>query len=227
MAYSAYMKYYYAIVSKMIIFIHFFVMDKIELEITGISYSYSQSGAYTLILSESVGKRRLPIIIGQFEAQAIAIEMEKMKPARPLTHDLFRHLARNLNAKLNEVIINRFSEGVFYSVLIFEKDNNIFELDSRTSDAVALALRFNCPIYTYENVLHAAGIIYDESYNEVESDQDQDELLDLFDDDLDEDSDLAALSDDELQVLLNQAVENEDYEKASEIRDEITRRLNQ
>lgn len=209
----------------MIIFIHFFVMDKIELDITGISYSYSQSGAYTLILSESVGKRRLPIIIGQFEAQSIAIEMEKMKPARPLTHDLFRHLARNLNAKLNEVIINKFSEGVFYAVLIFEKDNSIFELDSRTSDAVALALRFNCPIYTYENVLHAAGIVYDDEFTDDETEQDQDELLDLFSDDLeDDDSDLAMMSDEELQIILNQAVENEDYEKASEIRDEIKRR---
>ena len=105
-------------------------MEKVELEIGGISYSYSQSGAYTLILSESGGKRKLPIIIGQFEAQSIAVEMEKMKPARPLTHDLFRSLSLSFNIKLNEVIINKFEEGVFHSILIFEKENKIHTIDS-------------------------------------------------------------------------------------------------
>ena len=149
-------------------------MEKVELEIGGISYSYSQSGAYTLILSESGGKRKLPIIIGQFEAQSIAVEMEKMKPARPLTHDLFRSLSLSFNIKLNEVIINKFEEGVFHSILIFEKENQIHTIDSRTSDAVALAIRFNCPIYTSEEILNEVGVIFDEQVDD-KNDENSDE----------------------------------------------------
>ena len=137
-------------------------MEKIRLEIVGMSYSQSQSGAYALILSEREGKRRLPIIIGGFEAQAIAIELEKIKTPRPLTHDLFRSFSEAFNVVLSEVIINRFSEGVFYALLICSDGKKVREIDSRTSDAIALALRFNCPIYTYESIMATAGIVMDE-----------------------------------------------------------------
>lgn len=194
-------------------------MEKIELEIGGISYSYSQSGAYTLILSESGGQRKLPIIIGQFEAQSIAIEMEKMKPARPLTHDLFRNFARTFNIKLNEIFINKFEEGVFHSVLIFEKDNQIFSLDSRTSDAVALAIRFNCPIYTSYEIIEEVGVVFDTTDETADIDSDNDEQSVA-----DENRGLASLSLDDLNNMLSEAVENEDFELASKIRDEINRR---
>jgi hypothetical protein len=194
-------------------------MEKVELEIGGISYSYSQSGAYTLILSESGGKRKLPIIIGQFEAQSIAVEMEKMKPARPLTHDLFRSLSLSFNIKLNEVIINKFEEGVFHSILIFEKENQIHTIDSRTSDAVALAIRFNCPIYTSEEILNEVGVIFDEQIDDK-----NDENSDETDEPLNPASIFSSLSIEELESMLNEAVENEDYELASQIRDEINKR---
>lgn len=194
-------------------------MEKVELEINGISYSYSQSGAYTLILAESGGRRKLPIIIGQFEAQSIAIEMEKMKPTRPLTHDLFKSFARTFNIKLNEVYIHRFEEGVFHSMLVFEKDNQIHNLDSRTSDAVALAIRFNCPIYTSEDILNEVGVIFDEQ--EMEKEQGELPESDL---ESNEHAGLASLSLDDLNTMLDEAIENEDFEQASQIRDEINRR---
>src|SRR5580704_1932049 len=137
-------------------------MKKIPLDIVGLSYSQTQSGAYALLLNEGKGKRRLPIIIGGFEAQAIAIEMENMKPSRPLTHDLFKNFAEIFEIKLKEVIIYNLVEGIFYAKLICARDNNEVEIDARTSDAIALAVRFNCPIYTYEFILNSAGIIMDE-----------------------------------------------------------------
>lgn len=194
-------------------------MEKVELEISGISYSYSQSGAYTLILSESGGRRKLPIIIGQFEAQSIAIEMEKMKPTRPLTHDLFRSFAQSFNIKLNEVFIHRFEEGVFHSMLVFEKENQIHTIDSRTSDAVALAIRFNCPIYTSEEILNEVGVIFDEQSADTPEEED-----DMPESPKGNSSGLASLSLDELESMLNEAIENEDFELASQIRDEINRR---
>ena len=133
-------------------------MDKIRLEIVGMSYSQSQSGAYALILGEVDGSRRLPIIIGGFEAQAIAVELEKMKPSRPLTHDLFKSFADSYNIRLREVIIDQFKQGVFHAKLICIKDNSESTIDSRTSDAVALAIRFRCPIYTYEKIMEDAGM---------------------------------------------------------------------
>jgi bifunctional DNase/RNase len=194
-------------------------MEKVELEIGGISYSYSQSGAYTLILSESGGQRKLPIIIGQFEAQSIAIEMEKMKPARPLTHDLFRNFARTFNIKLNEIFINKFEEGVFHSVLIFEKDNQIFSLDSRTSDAVALAIRFNCPIYTSYEIIEEVGVVFDttDESSDAETDEGNQPVVE-------QQQGLSSLALEELETMLSEAVENEDFELASKIRDEINRR---
>ncbi|MDZ7741268.1 MAG: bifunctional nuclease family protein [Bacteroidota bacterium] len=137
-------------------------MDKIKLEIIGMSYSQSQSGAYALIMGEKQGKRRLPIIIGGFEAQSIAIELEKMKPSRPLTHDLFKNFADHYKVGIKEVVINKFQEGVFFAKLVCEQNGTVSEIDSRTSDAVALAIRFNCPIYTYEKIMSEAGVVMDD-----------------------------------------------------------------
>ncbi|MBL7110723.1 MAG: bifunctional nuclease family protein [Bacteroidales bacterium] len=193
-------------------------MDKLRLEIIGMSYSQSQSGAYAIILGEQEGKRRLPIIIGSFEAQAIAIEIEKIKTPRPLTHDLFKSFAETFHINITEVIINKFSEGVFYAVLICSDGQTEREVDSRTSDAIALALRFNCPIFTYENIMVAAGIIMEEETSEsVHPEVEQDIPTTLEDD-------LTVYTITELKQLLKKAVESEEYEKASKIRDEITKR---
>ncbi|MBE0641397.1 MAG: bifunctional nuclease family protein [Bacteroidales bacterium] len=194
-------------------------MDKIRLEIAGMSYSQSQSGAYALILGEAGGKRRLPIIIGGFEAQAIAIELENMKPSRPLTHDLFRNFAEHYEINIQEVIINKFQEGVFYALLVCEKDGEVTEIDSRTSDAIALALRFGCPVYTFESIMEAASITVEEDEDLV---PEEDEATE--DDESVDESGLDAYSDAELLEMLQTAVNNEDYEKASLVRDEINRR---
>ncbi|MHC1707985.1 MAG: bifunctional nuclease domain-containing protein [Bacteroidales bacterium] len=197
-------------------------MEKIRLEIVGLSYSQSQSGAYALVLGETDGNRRLPIIIGGFEAQAIAIELEKIKPTRPLTHDLFKNFAERFGILIKEVIINKFHEGVFYSQLICFDGEETFEIDSRTSDAVALALRFRCPIYTYEVIMSAAGIVMTEeeaaAQEGIEESTEDDESIFASFETLEEFS-LA-----ELEDMLSKAIENEEYEKASQIRDEIMRR---
>lgn len=190
-------------------------MQKIELRIYGLSYSHSQSAAYALILDEKEGNRRLPIIVGGLEAQAIAIEVEKMKPARPLTHDLFKSFSEVFNIDIKEVIINKFHEGIFYSVLVCNDGKKEIEIDSRTSDAVAIALRFNCPIYTYEHVMASAGIIMDIS---EEGEIKEPEAFKSVD------NPLSKLNLIELEKALQEAVENEDYEKASLIRDEIKKR---
>lgn len=190
-------------------------MEKIKLDIVGLSYSQTQTGAYALILSESTGERRLPIIIGGFEAQAIAIELEKMKPSRPLTHDLFKSLAVSFNIQILEVIIHKFAEGVFYAKLIISDGKVEKEIDARTSDAVALSLRFHCPIYTYESVLASAGILMTESESEIKP------KSDLPDDDPNELKDYTL---EELEELLKITIENEDYERASQVRDEIKKR---
>jgi bifunctional DNase/RNase len=191
------------------------MMEKIRLKIIGMSYSQSQSGAYALILGEVDGKRKLPIIIGGFEAQAIAIELEKMKPTRPLTHDLFKSFADQFNIDIKEVIINKFHEGVFYALLICEYEGAEVEIDSRTSDAVALSLRFRCPIYTYENILQAAGLaIEDDKTKEKQQEYAEDISY----------TEYKEMTLNELQDLLEKAVENEEYEKASLIRDEINKR---
>jgi bifunctional DNase/RNase len=193
-------------------------MEKIKLDIIGISNSQTQTGAYALILGEEEGHRRLPIIIGGFEAQAIAIELEKMHPNRPLTHDLFKNFADSHNITVTEVIINKFQEGVFYAQLVCQTDSGQKIIDSRTSDAVALAVRFKCPVYTYETVMSAAGIVIEEeseSTDDVASPQQQKE---------DEGSEFQRFTLEELQQLLNEAVEKEEFERASLIRDEIKKR---
>lgn len=198
-------------------------MEKIRLDIVGMSYSQSQSGAYALILGEKEGKRRLPIIIGGFEAQAIAIELEQMKPSRPLTHDLFRNFAQHFDIQVKEVIINKFQDGVFYALLVCEHQGIESQIDARTSDAVALSLRFACPVYTYEKIMEAAGIAVEDESESILSEED----LSLEDpEEMDEapGQGLASHSLEELEEMLNTAVENEAFEKASQIRDEINRR---
>jgi bifunctional DNase/RNase len=198
-------------------------MEKIKLEIIGLSYSQTQSGAYALVLGEANGKRRLPIIIGGFEAQSIAIELEKMTPSRPLTHDLFKTLAASFDIGIKEVIIYNLVEGIFYAKIVCESNGKSEEIDARTSDAIALAVRFRCPVYTYEFILSSAGIILDESAErELEEEEDTDEQ--------EEETverkvaGLSSLSVTELEKRLQQAIEDEDYEKASRIRDELNNR---
>jgi len=191
------------------------LMKKIKLNIVGMSYSQSQSGAYALILGEVGGERRLPIIIGGFEAQAIAIELEKMHPTRPLTHDLFKRFASAYSIVIKEVLISKFSEGVFYAELTCDDGSGEKIIDSRTSDAVALALRFNCPIYTYESILSVAGVVMEDEPSEKEIMESTEEI---------EESKYSQYSLKELQKLLKKAIENEEYEKASLLRDEIKQR---
>lgn len=191
-------------------------MERVRLEIIGMSYSQSQSGAYALILGEVKGKRRLPIIIGGFEAQAIAIELEKMKPSRPLTHDLFKNFAEVYNVNLKEVMINRFQEGIFFAKLICIHDKIVTEIDARTSDAVALAIRFECPIFTTEKILTEAGVLMGDTTPSF-SDEEEDKKSGGT-------NEFENFSLNELHDLLKKSVEAEDYEKASVIRDEIKRR---
>lgn len=193
-------------------------MEKIKLEIIGMSYSQSQSGAYALILGETEGKRRLPIIIGGFEAQAIAIELEKMKPSRPLTHDLFKRFADTFGVTIQEVVINKFIEGVFHAELVCLDGKEEFRIDARTSDAVALALRFHCPIFTDEKIMSAAGIIVDEKEGEEEKPAEVEPPK------KEKVNTLENYTLTELNEKLQKAVEREEYEEASRIRDEMNRR---
>lgn len=192
-------------------------MKKIKLEIVALSYSQTQSGAYALVLGEAGGKRRLPIIIGGFEAQAIAIELEKMAPSRPLTHDLFKTFAENFSITVTEVIIYKIVEGIFYAKLLANNVSQSNEIDARTSDAIAIALRFSCPIYTYDSILSTYGIVLDEEPSRVEG-------LEEDDDETEASGELSKVAIDDLNALLEAALEEEDYEKASRIRDEIKNR---
>lgn len=194
-------------------------MEKIKLEIVGLSYSQTQSGAYALVLSEVEGKRRLPIIIGGFEAQAIAIEIEKMVPTRPLTHDLFKNFASAFEISIKEVVIYNLVEGIFYSKLICEQNGEIIEIDARTSDAIAIGVRFNCPVYTFETILSSAGILLDETEetDEFLTEGEEEEMVEVS-------GSIEDLSDKELNQQLNDAINSEDYELASKIRDELNRR---
>ncbi len=198
-------------------------MKKIKLDILGISYSQSQSGAYALIFGEAGNKRRLPIIIGSFEAQAIAIELEKMKPSRPLTHDLFKNFATTFNVSITEVIIYKFSEGIFYAKLICYDGVKEVEIDSRTSDAVAIAVRFKCPIYTYESILEAAGIVMQEGDDAIETGKPASQTSAAADPS-DPGKEYSHMTLKELEKKLMEAIDAEAYEKASVIRDEIKKR---
>ena len=198
-------------------------MNLIQLLINGISYSQTQNGAYALILSEIEGERKLPIVIGTNEAQSIAIAIEKeIKPPRPLTHDLFKNFFVRFDIKIKQVIIHKLVDGVFYSSVICERDGIEEIIDSRSSDAIALAIRFEAPIYTYENILEKAGVVI-----KVEKEIDEKSLLkELFSDENSEveNSDLKEKTTKELEELLKIAVQNENYESAAKIRDEISNR---
>lgn len=199
-------------------------MKKIKLDIVGLSYSQTQSGAYALVLGEVSGRRRLPIIIGGFEAQAIAIEIEKMTPSRPLTHDLFKTFAETYHIRIDEVIIYNLVDGIFYAKIIFNDGHKQTEIDARTSDAIALAVRFKAPVYTYEFILASAGIVIEGNdfvfLENIESTGAADpETVPSKDT-----SSFASMSDEQLQETLSKALADELYEKAARIRDEITRR---
>jgi len=207
-------------------------MSLVKLTIKGISYSQTQNGAYALILNEVDGERKLPIVIGAFEAQSIAIALEKeIKPPRPLTHDLFKNFADRFDIVVKQVIIHKLVDGVFYSSIICERDKIEEIIDARTSDAIALALRFSAPIFTYKNILDKAGIFLKTNLQEDENDnQDIDDVLStpetfgLEEDSNDSSNAYAKLSLSELHEQLETAVQNEDYEKAAKIRDEISKR---
>ncbi len=199
-------------------------MDKIKLNIVGLSYSQTQSGAYALVLGEEEGKRRLPIIIGGFEAQSIAIELEEMTPSRPLTHDLFKSFADSFSIGVKEVIIYNLVEGIFFAKIICDNQGEETEIDARTSDAVALAVRFDCPVYTYEFILDSAGIILDEENKEKEEGEEGEESPEINIEDLTKPEDVKSLSYKELEKKLEEAIAIEDYETASRIRDELSKR---
>jgi bifunctional DNase/RNase len=190
-------------------------MKKIELEIVALSHSITQTHSYAVVLGEVNGLRRLPIVIGGFEAQAIAVALERMQPSRPLTHDLMKNFMLAFNIELHEIIINDLQEGIFYSKLVCSTEHDTVEIDSRTSDAVALAVRFGCPIYTYDNILDSAGILME--------DDDKKKKVVVSHSDATSD-DLKNLSLADLESLLKEVLEQEDYIKAASIRDEIKAR---
>jgi bifunctional DNase/RNase len=190
-------------------------MQKIELEIVALSHSITQSNSYAVILGEVNGLRRLPIVIGGFEAQAIAVALENMHPSRPLTHDLMKNFMTAFNLQLQEVYICDLQEGIFYSKLVCYNSNDTIEIDSRTSDALALAVRFGCPVYVYEHILDQAGLT-----NEKSDKADMPATITKTNDR----SDLAKLSLAELNQLLSEVLEQEDYIRAIDIRDEINKR---
>lgn len=199
-------------------------MKKVRLEIVGLSYSQTQSGAYALVLGESSGSRRLPIIIGGFEAQAIAIELEKMSPSRPLTHDLFKSFAQTFDITVNEVLIYNLVEGIFYAKLFCSDGTREVEIDARTSDAIALAVRFNCEIFTYEFILKSAGIVLDDDaeVNAITEPKQAPEIKESVK--LIEPDEYKGKSSEELKNMLATALDEEQYEMASKIRDELNQR---
>lgn len=193
-------------------------MKRIELSIVALSHSMTQSHNYAVVLGERKGQRRLPIVIGSFEAQAIAVAMERMVPNRPLTHDLFKNTLDTFNIQLREVVINNLLDGIFYSRLICVKNGEMFEIDSRTSDAIAMAVRFECPIYTYDFILEAAGIVLDDQEEEAPATLSSPEPAPS------ESNQLDTLSSDMLHQRLQEVIEKEDYEMAARIRDELKKR---
>ncbi|RAJ79373.1 hypothetical protein CLV59_106439 [Chitinophaga dinghuensis] len=196
-------------------------MRKIELEIVALSHSITQTHSYAVVLGEVNGLRRLPIVIGGFEAQAIAVALEKMQPSRPLTHDLMKNFMNAFNIELHEVVISNLQEGIFYSKLICSNNEETIEIDSRTSDALALAVRFGCPIYTFENILNSAGILLDDPAGKKSN---KPVTPTIQEHEKGAEDDLKALNLDELQTLLQEVLEQEDYIRAIAIRDEINSR---
>ena len=199
-------------------------MKKIQLEILGLSSSQSQTGSFALVLGEKDGNRRLPIIIGMFEAQSIAIQIEKISPNRPLTHDLFKSFAQHLNVNVLEVLISDLKEGVFFSKIVCSDGERQFDLDARPSDAIAIGLRFGVPIYTVESVLSEAGIILSDLEEDDEEETDEIEATPSSTISPEAKSNLRDVSVDELNKLLDDALEKEDYERAAKIRDELNKR---
>ena len=192
-------------------------MKKLEMSIVALSHSLSQSHNYAVVLGELSGNRRLPVVIGAFEAQAIAVAMENMEPNRPLTHDLFKNTLDQLQVDLKEIIISNLIDGVFYAKMICVRDGELLEIDSRTSDALAMAVRFGCPIFTYEFILDAAGVTFEEGEEEEVPEQKRSSGRS-------EQKSLSARSMQELEELLNSVLADEDYEQAASIRDEMKRR---
>jgi bifunctional DNase/RNase len=194
-------------------------MKKIELEIVALSHSITQTHSYAVVLGEMNGLRRLPIVIGGFEAQAIAVALENMHPSRPLTHDLMKNFMNAFSVNLQEIIINDLQEGIFYSKLVCFTENDTVEIDSRTSDALALAVRFGCPIYTYEHILENAGILMEDGNTK----KIKGEAVGIEETGGSRE-DLGAMNLEELETLLNDVLEQEDYIRAISIRDEINKR---
>jgi uncharacterized protein len=197
-------------------------MKKIELEIVALSHSITQTHSYAVVLGEVNGLRRLPIVIGGFEAQAIAVALEKMQPSRPLTHDLMKNFLNAFAIDLHEIIICDLQEGIFYSKLVCSSENDTIEIDSRTSDALALAVRFGCPIYTYENILESAGILMEDTDKAKKKKAKQEVVVEETGATGNED--LKTMTIEELNTLLGDVLESEDYIRAIAIRDEINSR---
>ncbi|MCB9246439.1 MAG: bifunctional nuclease family protein [Flavobacteriales bacterium] len=194
-------------------------MEKVELEVVGLTSGHSQKSSYTLILGEVDGQTKLPIVIGAFEAQAIALYLEKIKPQRPLTHDLFTSFAQSFRIKVKEVLINDLVEGIFYSRIVCQSNGETVEIDARTSDAVALAIRFGCPIFTRKDILLNAGIELEDEIPDNPEQVDEDIMARIS-----HSQDFSDLSMEELKELLDEAIQVEDYDRAAQIRDEINRR---
>src|SRR5215203_2566058 len=198
-------------------------MKKIELEIVALSHSITQTHSYAVVLGEVNGLRRLPIVIGGFEAQAIAVALEKMQPSRPLTHDLMKNFMTAFNIDLHEIIISDLQEGIFYSKLVCSSDNDTIEIDSRTSDALALAVRFGCPVYTYEHILESAGILMEDPGTTGKKKKTP-SITSPEEEGGTGKADLKSMSLEDLNTLLNEVLEQEDYIRAIAIRDEINTR---
>lgn len=200
-------------------------MKKIELDIVALSHSVTQSHNYAVVLGEQNGTRRLPIVIGGFEAQAIAVAMERMAPNRPLTHDLFKNAFETFSIDLREVIINNLLDGIFYARLVCERNGEVYEIDSRTSDALAMAVRFNCPIFTYEFILDAAGVVLEEPEGTAKkASTSRTGSASSKQRSTSKSASLNTYSVEELTKLLEEVLGKEDYEQAAKIRDEINRR---
>lgn len=203
-------------------------MEKIKLEILGLSSSQSQSGSFALVLGEETGNRRLPIIIGMFEAQAIAIEIEKIVPNRPMTHDLFKTFAGEFQFKVQEIVISDLKEGVFFAKIVCNNGTKTVHVDSRPSDAIAIGLRFDVPIYTYESILSEAGIVL----SDISEDEEMEDLAKKPEASVEKSSkktpkkgeDLKNYSSDQLHGMLDEALNKENYELAAKIRDELSKR---